>query len=85
LASGTDGIAVRKLMTQLEFMDISSIASAFIGAQAGQAQLAVAAKILKMNADQEASVAKLLEAAQANFNQLANVAAGIGTTLDITV
>ena len=65
-------------------MDIASIASAFIGAQVGQAQLAVAAKLLKMNADQEASVAKLLDAAQANFNQLANVGAGIGTNLDIT-
>ena len=65
-------------------MDVASIASALIGAQVGQAQLAIAAKILKMNADQEASVAKLLDAAQANFNQLANVAAGIGTGLDIT-
>ena len=66
-------------------MDVASIASAMIAAQAGQAQLAVAAKMLKMNADQGASVVKLLEAAQANFNQLANVAAGIGTNLDITV
>ena len=64
-------------------MDIASLASAFIDAQVGQVQLAIAAKILKMNADQEASVAKLLDAAQANFNQLANVAAGIGTNLDI--
>jgi hypothetical protein len=65
-------------------MDIASIASAFIGAQAGQAQLAVAAKILKMNADQGAAVAQLLEAAQANINNLANVAAGVGTSLDIS-
>jgi hypothetical protein len=65
-------------------MDINSIASAIIGAQVGQAQLAVAARILKMNAEQGASVVKLLEAAQANFNHLANVAAGIGTNLDIT-
>jgi hypothetical protein len=65
-------------------MDIASIASAIIGAQAGQAQVAVAAKILKMNAEQGASVVKLLEAAQANFNNLANVAAGIGTNLDIS-
>ena len=65
-------------------MDIASIASAFIDAQIGQAQLAVAAKLLKMNAEQDASVAKLLDAAQANFNNLANVAAGVGTNLDIT-
>ena len=65
-------------------MDVASIASAFIDAQVGQTQLAVAAKILKMNADQEASVAKLLDAAQANISSLANVAAGIGASLDIT-
>ena len=65
-------------------MDVASLASAFIDAQAGQAQLAVAAKILKMNSDQEASVAKLLDAAQANASSLANVAAGIGGTLDIS-
>ena len=65
-------------------MDIASIASAFISAQVGEAQLAVAAKLLKMNAEQDASVAKLLDAAQANFNNLANVAAGVGTNLDIT-
>jgi hypothetical protein len=65
-------------------MDVASLASAFIDAQAGQAQLAVAAKILKMNSDQEASVAKLLDAAQANVSSLANVAAGIGGTLDIS-
>jgi hypothetical protein len=64
-------------------MDVASIASAFIDVQVGQAQLAVAAKILKMNADQEASVAKLLDAAQANISSLANVTAGIGSNLDI--
>ena len=55
-----------------------------MSAQAGQAQLAVAAKMVKMNADQGASVVKLLEAAQANINQLANVSAGIGANLDIS-
>jgi hypothetical protein len=65
-------------------MDIVSIASAMIDAQVGQAQLAVAEKLLKMNAEQGASAAKLLDAAQANFNNLANVAAGVGSNLDIT-
>jgi hypothetical protein len=32
-------------------MDVASIASAMISAQAGQAQLAVAAKMQKMNTD----------------------------------
>ena len=65
-------------------MDVASLASAIMDAQAGQAQLAVAAKILKMNEDQEASVAKLLDAAQANISSLANVATGIGGNLDIS-
>ena len=49
-------------------MDIASIAAAFIAAQAGQLQTAVAAKMLRMNADAAANVAKLLEAAQQNFD-----------------
>jgi len=66
-------------------MDIASIASALISAQVGQVQLAVAAKLAKMNAEQGASVVQLLEAAKGNFDRLANVAAGIGTSLDISV
>jgi hypothetical protein len=65
-------------------MDIGTIAAAFIAQQAGQAQLAVAAKILRMNADSAANVAKLLEAAQQNLNRLANVASGVGASLDIS-
>jgi thiamine pyrophosphokinase len=65
-------------------MDIASIAAAFVAAQAGQLQTAVAAKMLRMNAQASADTAKLLEAAQQNFNQLANVAGGIGDNLDIT-
>jgi hypothetical protein len=37
-----------------------------------------------MNAQSGNDVAKLLEAAQQNFDQLANVAAGIGSNLDIS-
>ena len=65
-------------------MDVASIAMALIAAQAGQAQMAVAAKLAKMNADQGAAVTQLFDAAQANFSNLANVAAGIGSNLDIT-
>jgi hypothetical protein len=64
-------------------MDIASIAAALVGAQAAQLQTAAAAKMLRMNADASADVAKLLEAAQQNFNRLANVAGGIGGNLDI--
>ena len=65
-------------------MDVASIAAAFVAAQVGQLQTAVAAKMLRMNADASADTAKLLEAAQQNFNRLANVASGIGGNLDIT-
>jgi len=63
-------------------MDVASIAAAVVGAQA-QLQTAAAAKMLRMNADASADAAKLLEAAQQNFNRLANVAGGIGGNLDI--
>lgn len=65
-------------------MDVASIAAALVSAQIGQIQLAVAAKLAKLNAEQGASVVHLLDAAQANFKSLANVAAGIGTNLDIS-
>jgi hypothetical protein len=65
-------------------MDVASIAAAFVAAQAGQLQTAVAAKMARMNADASADTAKLLQAAQQNFSRLANVASGIGGMIDIT-
>ena len=65
-------------------MDVASLAAAFVAAQAGQLQTAVAAKIMRMNAQASADTVKLLESARQNFNQLANVANGIGGNLDIT-
>jgi hypothetical protein len=65
-------------------MDVGSIAAAFIAQQAGQVQMAVAAKMLQMNAQSGNYVAKLLEAAQQNFNRLANVASGVGANFDIS-
>jgi len=66
-------------------MDTASLASAFIGARMGQVQLAVASRMLRMNADAAASVVKLIDAAQESIDRLANVAAGTGTNLDISV
>ena len=66
-------------------MDVASIASTFIAAQMAQVQTAVAAKMLRMNADSAQNAVKLLEAAQQNMNSLANVASGIGGNLDLTV
>lgn len=40
--------------------------------------------MLRMNAQAPADTAKLLEAAQRNFDRLANVAGGIGGNFDIT-
>jgi hypothetical protein len=66
-------------------MDTGSLAAAFVGAQIGRVQMAVAAKMLQMNADAASSVVKVIEAAQQNMDRLANVAAGVGTNLDISV
>jgi hypothetical protein len=48
-------------------------------------QTAMAAKMLKMNADSAGNAVKLLEAAQQNMNSLANIASGVGGNLDISV
>ena len=65
-------------------MDPTALAAAFVGAQTAQLQAAVAAKMLKMNADQASSIAQLLEAATQNITTLANVASGVGQNLNIT-
>ena len=66
-------------------MDVSSLAAAMVGAQAGRLQLAVAAKMMKMNADNAASIVQMIDAAQKNLGQLAGVAGGLGQNLDISV
>jgi len=66
-------------------MDVSSVAAAMVGAQAGRAQMAMAASMMKMNADNASSVVKLIEGAQQNLGTLANAAAGLGQNVDITV
>ena len=63
----------------------TSLISAFIGAQVGEMQLAVAARLARMNApDMVSSVSQLVDAADQSANSLANVAAGIGTNLDVS-
>jgi len=47
--------------------------------------MAVAAKMLRMNADAAASIVQLLDAAQQNIANLANAAAGVGQNLDIRI
>jgi len=65
-------------------MDPTTLITALVGAQTGMVQLAIAARLERMNADQGASVAKLIDAAQQNIDPLANVAAGIGTNLNVS-
>jgi hypothetical protein len=62
-------------------MDVS-LAAAFVSSQAAQLQLAVAAKMMKMNADAEKGIVQLINAAQQN---LASLAEGVGANLDISV
>jgi hypothetical protein len=62
----------------------SVLASAILAATTGQVQLAIAAKMLSMQFDTSRSAVELIDTAQHNIDRLANVAAGIGTRLDVT-
>jgi hypothetical protein len=64
-------------------MDVAALATAFAGASTAQLQMAVAAKMMKMNAQAQGAVVQVLEAAQENLKAL--VAAGMGGNLDISV
>lgn len=55
-----------------------------VGAQMSQTQMAVAAKMLRMNADDAASIVKVIDAAQQNMSRLANLAAGVGQNVDVS-
>ena len=66
-------------------MDMMSMVSGILAAQAGNVQMQAAAIIIKSNADAEKSaVLTLLGAAQQSASSLANVGAGIGGNLDVT-
>jgi hypothetical protein len=67
------------------FMDPASLAATLTGAQTSATQMAMAAKMIRMNADNAASIVKVIESAQVNMTSLANVAAGVGQNLDISV
>ena len=66
-------------------MDMMSMVSSMLAAQAANTQMQVAATIMKSNADAEKSaVLTLLGSAQQNMSSLANVGAGIGGKLNMT-
>ena len=65
-------------------MDTAALASSLVVARMGQTQVALAAEMVKMNAEQAASIVQVLEAAQDNMQQLV-AASGLGTAVDISV
>jgi hypothetical protein len=66
-------------------MDMMSMVTSVLAAQAGKTQMQVAATILKSNADAEKSaVLTLLGAGQQSTSSLANVGPGVGGNLDLT-
>jgi hypothetical protein len=66
-------------------MDMMSMVTGMLAAQAGNMQTQVDATIMKSNADaQKSTVLTLLGAAQQNMSSLANVGAGVGGNLNIS-
>jgi hypothetical protein len=65
-------------------MDPTALASALMAASAGQFQTAVAGKMLAMSVDAGRSAVKLIDAATQNIASLANLSAGIGTSVNTT-
>jgi hypothetical protein len=66
-------------------MDMMSMVSGILVAQAGNVQMQVAATIMKSNADAEKSaVLTLLGAGGQSVSSLADVGPGIGGNLDVT-
>jgi hypothetical protein len=65
-------------------MDPVSIATALVGSQMADVQMAVAAKMLRMNADNASAIVQVLDAAQKNLQSLANVTEGVGRNLNIS-
>jgi len=64
-------------------MDVNLI-SALLGAQAGATRLDLTLDFVRMNADSGQAIAQMVAAAAQNATSVANVAAGIGTNLDVT-
>jgi hypothetical protein len=67
-------------------MELMSMVSSLLAAQAGNVRTQIAATILRANAETEKStVLTLLGDAQQDTSSLANVGAGIGGNLNVTV
>jgi hypothetical protein len=68
---------------ELSAVDTASIAASFAAARASQVQIALAGKMLKINAEAAQSIVQVIEAAQENIARL--TADGMGANVDITV
>ena len=66
-------------------MDTASIAASLVAGRTNQVQVALAGKMMKMNAEAAQSVVKLIDDAQANIARLTRTAPGVGTKVDISV
>lgn len=65
-------------------MDPTSIATALLGAQTRMMQLDVATRLMRMNADNSASIVKLVDSAQQSIAPLSDLPANIGANLDVS-
>jgi hypothetical protein len=63
-------------------MDVAALAASFLAMQAGTTQQAMATKMIKMNLDAEKSVVQTLLQPPPSS---ANLAAGVGGNLDLSV
>ena len=64
-------------------MQSTSLISAFVSAQVGRLQLAAAGYMARTDPESRSSVTQLMNAAQQNFASLTDVAAGIGTSINV--
>jgi hypothetical protein len=65
-------------------MNPTSIAAAMSGAQGAGAQMVLAAKMVRMNADAQGAIAQVIDAAAQNAPRLADTTAGVGRNVDIS-
>jgi hypothetical protein len=63
-------------------MDVAALAASFLAMQAGATQQAMATRMIKMNLDAEAQMVQTLLQPQPSP---ANLAAGVGGNLDVSV
>jgi len=64
-------------------MNPASLAAALSGAQIASTQMALAAKMTRMNADAQSAIAQVVDAAAQNAQRLSQNAAGVGRNVDI--